>query len=309
MLGIFGYSKATCSPAEYALGISAFRIYIGFIFLTCLIKVISIFFQAIGMPVKAMTIALLHDVIFVVPLAYLLPLISTNAFYWSAPISDVLTFAISVILLVLTYKSMSASSLGAQSPATIKNSIQGRIITISRQHGAGGREIGKKLAEKLGVPFYDKELTSLAASESGLASDYIDNIEEKDSILYSLYLSAEANQTAINAQDKILTEIAKHGACVLVGRAADHVLASFDPYKVFVYAPLNYRKERIMKNYGDTESLASENIEKADKRRAKFYENASGKEWGNKDNYNLMIDSSVGIDKAVDLIYLAVKEK
>ena len=88
--------------------------------------------------------------------------------------------------------------------------------------------------------------------------------------------------------------------------AADHVLAKYNPYKVFVYAPLKYRKERIMKNYGDGEQTAAKNIERADKRRAKFYENVSGKIWGAKDNYNLLIDSSVGIDKAVEQILIGI---
>ncbi len=107
LLGIFGYTAESCSAAEFALGISAFRIYIGSIFLTCIIKIASVFFQSIGMPVKAMLIALMRDVIFVVPLAYILPLFYREAFYWSAPISDVLTFAASSVMLVLTFKNMS----------------------------------------------------------------------------------------------------------------------------------------------------------------------------------------------------------
>lgn len=106
LLGVFGYTEASCSAAEFALGISAFRIYIGSIFLTCIVKVVSIFFQAVGMPVKATLIALMRDVIFVVPLAYILPLISKEAFYWSAPISDVLTFIISAVMLFTVFRQM-----------------------------------------------------------------------------------------------------------------------------------------------------------------------------------------------------------
>ncbi len=309
LLGVFGYSKSGCSAAEYSLGLSAFRIYIGFIFLTCFIKVISIFFQAISMPVRAMLIALLRDVIFVVPLAYLLPLLTKDAFYWSAPISDVLTFVISAALLVDVFKKMESEKvLPEQKPQpAIAPSKKGIIITISREHGAGGREIGRRLAEKLGIPFYDKEITSLVAKESGLAQEYINEIEEKDSMLYSLYLSTEANQTAINAQEKVLKMIAEKGSCVIVGRAADQVLRDYNPYKVFVYAPLSKRKQRVMANYGDEENLALDNIEKADKRRAKFYENVTGKKWGSPENYNLMLDSSIGIEKSVNTLYCATK--
>lgn len=309
LLSVFGYGKSNCSPAEYALGISAFRIYIGFIFFTCFIKVLSIFFQAIGMPVRAMTIALLRDVVFVVPLAFLLPLASKQAFYWSAPISDILTFIIATGLFIAVYKNMSTENVVVGNDTKVVPSTKGIIVTISRQHGAGGREIGRKLAEKLGVPFYDKELASLAAKESGLNEEYINDIEEKDSALYSLYLSTEANQIAINAQEKVLKKIAENGSCVIVGRAADHVLKDYNPYRVFVYAPLEKRKQRVMKNYGDEENKALENIEKADKRRAKFYENVTGKTWGKLENYDLLIDSSIGINKAVAQIYLGAKIK
>ena len=189
------------------------------------------------------------------------------------------------------------------------NSKPGVIVTISRQHGAGGREIGKALAEKMGVPFYDKQLTALVAEESGLAQEYINQIEEKDSMLYSLYLSTEANQTAINAQSAVLKEIAEKGSCVIVGRAADYVLSEYNPYKVFVFAPLEYKKARIMANYGDEESLALSNIEKADKRRAKFYQNITGKEWGKAENYNLLVDGSIGVDKVVEQILTAIEKR
>ncbi len=271
--------------------------------MTCLVKVTSIFFQAIGMPVKAMLIALMRDVIFVVPLAYLLPLASKEAFYWSAPISDVMTFIVSAAMLIAVFRQISGGE--DEKPAeeaAVLPSQKGVIVTISREHGAGGAEIAKRLAKALGVPFYDKEVTSLIAAESGLAQEYVDKIETKDSALYSLYLSTEANRTAVAAQQKVLEKIAKEGSCVIVGRAADHVLRDYDPYRVFIYAPLEYRKGRIMHNYGDGEDEAAENIEKADKRRAKFYESVSGKTWGNRENYDLMVDSSAGIDRVVKLI-------
>lgn len=309
LLSVFGYSKSSMNPAEYALGMNAFRIYIGFIFFTCLIKAVSIFFQAIGMPVKATIIALLRDVIIVVPLAFLLPLITSDAFYWSAPISDVLTTIIAVILLINLFKQISSDTVAVTETAKIKNSKAGLIITISREHGAGGREIGQKLAEKLKVPFYDKEIALLTAEESGLASEFIENVEDKTSLLYNLYLSTEANQTAISAQEKVLKKIAEQGSCVIVGRGADHVLSEFNPYNVFVYAPTEFKVKRIMNNYGDDEKLAGENIIKSDKRRAQFYKSVTGKTWAEKSNYNLCIDSSIGIDKTVEIIANAISNK
>ena len=132
-------------------------------------------------------------------------------------------------------------------------------------------------------------------------------IEEKDSVLYDLYLSTEANQTAIKAQENVLKEIAEKGSCVIVGRAADYVLKDYNPFKVFIYAPNEFRQKRIMANYGDSDELAKVNMEKADKRRAKFYENITGQEWGDTKNYNLSVDSSIGIEKSVEQIAMAVQ--
>ncbi len=307
ILAIFGYTQVP------EFGLLIFRIYLGFILLTCITKSVSIFFQAVGCPVKSTLIAMLRDLIFLVPLTILLPL-STHTiypFYWAAPISDILTTLVAIIFLVNLFKQMEKDKTiqSKEKSISIQPSKPGIIVTISREHGAGGREIGRKLAEKLGVPFYDKELTSLAAQESGLAKEYIENIEEKSSILYNLYLSTEANQLAIQAQEKILLNIAKQGSCVIVGRAADFVLREYNPFKVFVYAPFDFKKQRIMKNYGDNEELAKENIEKSDKHRAKFYQTITGQTWGEVNNYNLSIDSSIGIDKVVEQIYIAIKEK
>ena len=306
ILAIFGYSQVP------EFGMLIFRIYLGFILLTCLTKVVSILFQAIGCPVKSTLIAMLRDLIFLVPLTILLPLSTRTIypFYWAAPISDVLTSVVAGVLLIVLFKQMAKEQSPAEKGSvSILPSKEGTIITISRQHGAGGREIGQKLAQKLGIPFYDKELTALAAQESGLAQEYIEKIEEKNSILYDLYLSTEANQTAIRAQEKVLQEIAQKGACVIVGRAADYVLKDCEPFKVFVFAPIEFKQKRIMTNYGDDESLAKENIERADKHRAKFYENVTGQQWGDARNYNLSIDSSVGIDKVVEQICLAIKKE
>ncbi len=121
-------------------------------------------------------------------------------------------------------------------------------------------------------------------------------------MIYSLYLGLDANLIAINAQQKVFRQIADNGACVIVGRAADFILKDYNPCKILVYAPLDYKVKRIMQNYGDDEKLAKENCEKSDKRRTKFYNSVTGTTWGDKNNYNLAVDSSVGIDATVETI-------
>lgn len=363
ILAIFGFSKDGITksltqlaaegsyPADaivsgtnslLSFGTMSFRIYLGFILLTCIGKAVSIFFQSIGMPVKATLVAMLRDVIFLVPATLILPVIGgISAFYFAAPVADSLTMIGAIILVCVLFKNINAQinanklslanvnlskvvkdkedrqSLSLQENVESKKSKKSKkknkqtssniIVTISREHGAGGREIGKKLAERLDVPFYDKEVAAIAAKESGLASEYVEGVAEKDSLLYNLYLSTEANQLAISAQQKVLKQIAEIGSCVIVGRAADYVLRDYNPCKIMVYADEEFKIKRIMNNYGDNEKQAKNNMKKSDKRRAKFYKTITGEEWANKENYNLCIDSSVGIETAVQTIYEYLK--
>lgn len=105
----------------------------------------------------------------------------------------------------------------------------------------------------------------------------------------------------------MLKQIAEIGSCVIVGRAADYVLRDYNPCKIMVYADEEFKIKRIMNNYGDNEKQAKNNMKKSDKRRAKFYKTITGEEWANKENYNLCIDSSVGIETAVQTIYEYLK--
>ena len=286
-----------------------FRIYLGLIVLTCLTKAASIFFQAVGMPVKATVVAMLRDLILLVPLVIILPMLGgIDWFFWSAPIADIVTFIVAVILVVTLWPQLKNVTDNQTDPVAIQNSRAGRIITVSREHGAGGHEIGEQVAKRLGIPFYDKEIAMLSAQESGLSAEYIAGIENQSSLLYNLYLSAEVNQTALKAQKQVLQNIAAQGACVIVGRAADFVLADYQPLKIFVRAPLDYKIQRIMQNYGDTKQKAKTNITKSDQRRAQFYQSVTGQKWADPANYHLVVDSSMGIDKAVDLILNSVVE-
>lgn len=202
------------------------------------------------------------------------------------------------------------------------------IITIGRQYGSGGREIGEKLAADLGIKFYDKELLSRAAKESGLCEELFENHDEKptNSFLYSLvmdtysmgYSSAAFADMPINhkvflAQFNAIKEIANEGPCVMVGRCADYALADYkNCVSVFVEAPLEARIRRIAKKYDLTDAKAKDSIIKTDKKRASYYNYYSNKKWGDASSYNLCIDSSIcGIDGTVELIkdFVAIKEK
>lgn len=289
---MFGYVNVS------EFGINTFRIYLSCILLTCLTKSTSVFFQSVGEPVKAAILSMLRDLVLLVSLSILLPMIfGIDMFLWSAPISDIITLIVMLILIIPFMKKLKVIANEEVLPAFIMKSHKGTIIAISREHGAGGREIAINLAKKLNIPFYDKEICNMVCQESGMSSEYVDAMESK-----SLYLTLEVNPDVIKSQSELLKKIAKNGSCVILGRSADYVLKDYDICKVFLYAPLDYRIKRIMKNYGDDYKKAQKNIINSDKRRAKYYEDFTGLTWGDYKNYNMSLDSSIGVDECIKVI-------
>ena len=194
-----------------------------------------------------------------------------------------------------------------------------KVITISREYGSGGREIGEKLAKELGVPFYDNELITRAAKASGFAESAFANAETKatNSLLYSIamgmsaYGSHEVGYTSLSlddrifiAQSEVIRNLAKEGPCVIVGRCADYILKDMDNViNVFIWADIKYRVHRATTMYDLPVNKAEENIRKADKRRANYYNYHANEKWGKAENYHISIRSDiVGMDTSVDIL-------
>lgn len=194
-----------------------------------------------------------------------------------------------------------------------------KVITISRQYGSGGREIGEKLAKKLGIPFYDDELIARAAKESGFAEAAFDNVEKRatNSFLYSIAMGMNAygNQdigfTHLSlddqlylAQSSVIRKVAEEGPCVIVGRCADYVLRDKeDVVNIFIWAGIKARKERVIRLYSVAKNKAEDELIKADKRRANYYNYHANEKWGKAENYHLSLRSDyIGIDNAVETI-------
>ena len=188
------------------------------------------------------------------------------------------------------------------------------IITIGRQFGSGGREIGEKLAQKLGYSFYDKEILTMAAEESGFSAAAMEHYDEKPSgsLIYSLYMTGAAtsdtlplNQQLAFAQFNVIRKIAQGDNCVIVGRCADYILREKENLlTVFLHAPLEDRAKRIMaeKNI-DSLALAEKTVKKTDKYREDYYNFFTHKKWGSATCANLALDTSVlGIDRCVEII-------
>lgn len=195
-----------------------------------------------------------------------------------------------------------------------------KIITISRQYGSGGREIGKKLALELGVPFYDNEIITQAAKESGFAEVAFERAEAKatNSFLYSIAMGMSAygnmdlgfstmsvDDRLFLAESKVIRQFAQQGSCIIVGRCADYVLKDMEDsvINLFIAAHMSFRVRRAIEVYNLPKAKAEENIVKFDKRRANYYNYHAGQKWGNVMNYDLMLRSDLGgIDHAVKCI-------
>lgn len=202
------------------------------------------------------------------------------------------------------------------------------VITIGRQFGSGGRYVGRLLAEKLGVPFYDKELLSEAAKNSGICEEIFEEHDEKPtrSLLFSLVTGMQSHMAAGNfymdmplnhkiflAQFDAIRRIAGEGSCVIVGRCADYVLRENpDAVSIFVKGDMDSKIARAVKYYGIEEDKAEERIRKADKQRASYYNYYATATWGDVDNYDLVVDTGVlGVEGAVELIakFLELREE
>ncbi|NLE15380.1 MAG: cytidylate kinase-like family protein [Spirochaetales bacterium] len=183
------------------------------------------------------------------------------------------------------------------------------VFTIGRQFGSGGRQVGKVLAEKLGIPFYDKELIAISARDSGLSEALFSNADEKatSSIFYSLVMGnypmasgalgvteMPLNDQLFLIQSKTIKRLASEGPCVIVGRCADYILRDMDNVlNIFIHADLKNRVERAVRVYEVPENKAEDVCLKTDKQRANFYNYYSDRKWGMCRTYDLSIDSGL----------------
>lgn len=187
--------------------------------------------------------------------------------------------------------------------------MKNRVITISREFGSGGRTIGKKVAEELGIPCYDSELIQKIALESGFHEQYVKDTGEYASGGFLSNLTNRAfgptNEDYLwEVQCKVVTELAEKEPCVIVGRCADYILRDkADCLRVFIHADMEFRAERIVNVYGEREESPEQRLKDKDKRRAAYHRFYTGMKWGHAQNYDITLNSgTLGIDKCVDLI-------
>ncbi len=194
--------------------------------------------------------------------------------------------------------------------------MEKKIITISREFGSGGRTMGRKIAEKLGIPFYDKELVDQIAVESGFAPKFVEEHgEHSPTGSFFSYAFAPQGVPGImnglstadflwNIQCNVILQLADQGPCVIVGRNADYILKDRpDALHAFVFADISYRAERIVRRYGESEKSPEQRLNEKDKRRRVNYQHYTGRSWGQSQNYDISLDTGVlGIDQCVDIL-------
>lgn len=199
------------------------------------------------------------------------------------------------------------------------------VITIGRQYGSGGREMGQILAEKLGFEFYDEELVTMAAEKNNMHKDILRAVDEKatKSLLYTLITGSELrymhsplqyempiNDKLFITQSELIKSAAEKNSCVIVGRCADYVLRDCNQncIHLFVYSDMEERIKRISKKYDLPPDKAKDKIQKIEKSRRSYYNYYSNREWGNTANYDLCVNTAIlGVEKTADIVYEFVK--
>lgn len=298
----------------------AFRIYL----LLCIgngIQIPSgIFFQAIGKSIKSAILSLSRQILFLIPALVILGnLFGIMGVLSAGPVADGLAFVVAGILLLLELKHLKQGTNQSQAlvyDTSTNNQLEKQIvITIAREYGSGGRYVGRLIADKLGIKFYDKEFITEVAKETGLSEDYIENQEQKRESLAGLnngyYFGLDDADDLFIKETELIKKIAHTESCVIIGRCADFILKDKENViKVFVYSNKEDKIKRVTEIYGLDQAKAEKEMKKIDKLRANHYKHYTEEQWGNHANYDICINSdTLGVEKVAELICEMVKNK
>lgn len=200
--------------------------------------------------------------------------------------------------------------------------MEKKIITISREFGSGGRTIGRMVAEKLGIPFYDKELVEQVALESGFAPTFVEEHGEHSpgKSFFSYAFAPQGIPGVMNGlssadflwhiQCNVILQLAEKGPCVIVGRNADYILKDrADCIHAYIHADIPFRADRIVRLYGESEKSPEARLQEKDKRRRVNYQHYTGRDWGTAQNYDICLNSAnIGIEECADIIVRMVND-
>lgn len=276
------------------------------------VQIVSgIFFQAIGKSGKSAFLSLSRQILFLIPAMIIASsIIGVKGVLYAGPIADGLAFIISVILLIKENKNLNkkevnitALSEDIKESNILKSKI---IITIAREYGSGGRYVGRLVAQKLGIKFYDKDIMVKLAEKTGLSLDYIESNEQKRDNIANI----SSNIAGLTTQDNLYLEESKlikslsSSSCVIIGRCADDILKDEkNILKVFIYSDMDDKIKRVTTHYNIDKKNALKEIKRINKLRSNHYKHYTGKNWGMPDNYDLCINSDLlGVEKTAEII-------
>ena len=273
----------------------------------------GIFFQAIGKSVKSAVLSISRQIAFLIPSMVILGhLYGVTGVLSAGPVADGLAFVIATILLIKEVRSLgkkaNASSTLPDDTSTDNKLEKHTVITISREYGSGGRYIGRLVADKLGIKFYDRDLVEKLSEKTGLSTEYIENNEQKRGMLDALNSGCYYNLTNADElfvqESELINDLAKNESCVIIGRCSDFILKdNKDVINIFVYSTMENKIERAVERYNLSKKEAEKEIKNIDKLRSNHYKHYTGKVWGENKNYDLCINSDTfGVEKAADMI-------
>ena len=313
----------------------AFRIYLGGILFCCIQKSSCIFLQSIDKPYKAMTLSLMRDVIILVPGVCLLGLNGDlYSMLWAGPIADIGAFVVTVLLVSieclkikkLLGKNPEADKTKEQTQEQSKQISERFVISIGREFGSGGKYIGQELAKRFNIKCYDNELLLKVSEDYDMDIKMLEKVDEKQksSFWYGFatnYVFSKDNKDVLPVgaddniflkQARVIEELYEKESCIIVGRCSDYILKNQpNVIKLFLYSTnMDFKIKRKIK-YGN---LKIENAEKIirqeDKQRAEYYKHFTSQTWGDKNNYDFVIDTSIlGINETIDVIEEYIRKR
>lgn len=322
-VNIFGGKNESVYYTDFA--VKTIRIFLCLLPLSCLNKGTFIFLQSLGKAKESTALSMMREIVFGVGLPLLLPIfMGLDGVLFFMPIADVLTAVASVIVILYTWKTLNQmTGTAGEENVSLRQEAAGEaltdtVITIGRSYGAGGRTIGKKVAEQLHIPYYDSEILEKVAESSGLSRKFLQSVDEKPVECSMLYRSVgfttsayeKIADQAAQAQREIIEKVAAEGPCVIIGRSADQVLAGKHKlFRVFISSSRENRVRRIMEREGLTREKAEKKVARADRERAAYYNQRSNVRWGDAAGYDLCLDADwFHVDGACRMIAACVMQ-
>lgn len=298
----------------------AFRTYL----LLCICNGIQIpagiFFQAIGKSAKSAILSLSRQVLFLIPAMIILgKVFGLQGVLYSGPVADGLAFAVAVILLIIELRKLGKKKVESKAlvdDTSTDNQLNRHVvITIAREYGSGGRYVGRLIADKLGIKFYDKDFIEKLAQETGLSEEYIEENEQKMAKLSNFnngyYIGLNNSDELFLKESELIKDLANKESSVIIGRCADFILKDReDVFKVFIYSDMKDKVKRATEIYGFDKAKAEKEIKRIDKLRSNHYKHYTEREWKDYSNYDICINSDkLGVEKSAELICEMVREK